>query len=273
MSNHVVVCVVCLLTCLVGPLHAANDEVEMVQVPAGEFTMGGPGKDKDEDAQERPEHKLTLPEFSIDRTEVTTAQYCKFLNTLTAPKDETGRALLGMPNYLNIEEVNGRWQPKDGRETWPMGNVTWYGATAYAKWAGKRLPTEAEWEYACRAGTGTRFSFGDDESRLGEYAWYDENSGGATHPAGGRKPNAWGLYDMHGNVWEWCEDHHHERYAGAPSDGSAWGDAPQDSYRVFLRGGGWGSIPGFCRSAVRAGCTPGSRVFSLGFRVVLPAVR
>lgn len=162
MSNHVVVCVVCLLTCLVGPLHAANDEVEMVQVPAGEFTMGGPGKDKDEDAQERPEHKLTLPEFSIDRTEVTTAQYCKFLNTLTAPKDETGRALLGMPNYLNIEEVNGRWQPKAGRETWPMGNVTWYGATAYAKWAGKRLPTEAEWEKAARGTEARKFPWGPD---------------------------------------------------------------------------------------------------------------
>ena len=129
-----------------------------------------------------------------------------------------------------------------------------------------RLPTEAEWEYACRAGKTTEFSFGDDASNLGEYAWYDGNSKEATHKAATKKPNAWGLYDMHGNVWEWVEDDWHDWYAGSPVGDHAWLDKPRDSRRV-IRGCSWESLDSDCRSATRFGEKPESRSFSLGFRV------
>jgi len=112
-----------------------------------------------------------------------------------------------------------------------------------------RLPTEAEWEYACRAGTTTEYSFGDDEKDLGKYAWYDDNSGRTTHAVGEKLPNGWGLYDMHGNVWEWCSD----------AEGSS---------RVF-RGGGWSLGASFCRSAYRFTNVPTRRSSNDGFRLAL----
>jgi formylglycine-generating enzyme required for sulfatase activity len=130
-----------------------------------------------------------------------------------------------------------------------------------------RLPSEAEWEYACRAGTTTRYSFGDSESNLGEYAWYDNNSGGKTHPVGEKKPNSWGLYDMHGNVWEWVQDTRHPNYNGAPIDGRAWGGGSGlgGVFRVN-RGGSWRSIARRCRSANRS-AGQSDRLISIGFRL------
>jgi formylglycine-generating enzyme required for sulfatase activity len=132
-----------------------------------------------------------------------------------------------------------------------------------------RLPTEAEWEYACRAGTTTRFYFGDDASQLGDYAWYSANSQNTTHPVGQKKqPNAWGLYDMIGNVWEWCEDDWHDNYIGAPRDGSAWIKNGNDN-RSLLRGGSWGDYPNGCRSAIRdTFIRRDYRSLNYGFRVV-----
>jgi formylglycine-generating enzyme required for sulfatase activity len=136
-----------------------------------------------------------------------------------------------------------------------------------------RLPSEAEWEYAARAGTTTAFSFGDDAGRLGEYAWYSKNSGRKTHPVGKLKPNAWELYDMHGNVWEWCEDYWDAIYKGAPVDGSAWVDQDEGSYRV-LRGGSWNDGAGICRTACRGRFIPDDRDDYVGFRLVrLPGQR
>ena len=130
-----------------------------------------------------------------------------------------------------------------------------------------RLPTEAQWEYACRAGSKTRYYFGDDVSQLGEYAWYSVNSGKITHPVGEKKPNAWGLYDMHGDVLEWCADWYHDGYyAGSPKDdptGPATG-----SYRVS-RGGSLFCPAGGCRSAFREYFEPKRYDFYLGFRVSL----
>ena len=128
------------------------------------------------------------------------------------------------------------------------------------------MPTEAQWEYACRAGSTTRYCFGDDESGLGEYAWYSANSGGKTHPVGEKKPNAWGLYDMHGNVWEWCQDWYDGGYyANSPTDdptGPATG-----SIRVY-RGGSWNDPAGRCQSATRIRPPPEFRfIHLLGFRV------
>ena len=131
-----------------------------------------------------------------------------------------------------------------------------------------RLPSEAEWEYACRAGTTTRFYWGDDLSLLeiGDYAWWDRNNSPyGSKPVGGKLPNAFGLYDMIGSLWEWCEDDWHDNYTGAPVNGSAWVDAPRGSLRA-LRGGFWNSWVLDCRSASRLGTFADSRT-SLGFRV------
>ena len=127
------------------------------------------------------------------------------------------------------------------------------------------MPTEAQWEYACRAGSKTRYCFGDDESKLGEYAWYDENSDDKTHPVGEKKPNAWGLYDMHGNVWEWCQDRwRHGYYKESPVDDPT--GAATGSFRVF-RGGSWYYPAGYCRSAYRGSVEPRDGCDNLGLRV------
>jgi formylglycine-generating enzyme required for sulfatase activity len=161
----------------------------------------------------------------------------------------------------------------------PVEQVSWNDAQAFCRKlsqiTGKtyRLPTEAEWEYACRAGTTTRYYFGDDASQLGDYAWYDGNSQDKTHPVGQKKPNAWGLYDMSGNVWEWCEDNWHSSYENAPRDGSAW--LTNDNDYPILRGGSWYCDLSACRSAYRLsdGLRRSDHYGGLGFRVVCGAGR
>jgi formylglycine-generating enzyme required for sulfatase activity len=158
----------------------------------------------------------------------------------------------------------------------PVERVSWDNAKAFcqklSQITGKtyRLPTEAEWEYACCAGTTTRYYFGDDANQLRDYAWYYGNSQGKTHPVGQKKPNAWGLYDMSGNVWEWCEDDWHDSYKNAPDDGSAWLTNDNDYQpEKCLRGGSWFDLPLYCRSAYCNYIFPlGFRYYTFGFRVV-----
>ena len=159
--------------------------------------------------------------------------------------------------------------PKNPVETGQLGRLPGSSSrSSMRRQAGKAgkfvLPTEAQWEYACRAGSTTRYCFGDDEDRLGEYAWYDENSGGKTHPVGEKKPNAWGLYDMHGNVWEWCADWYDGGYyAKSPADDPT---GPATGSDRVIRGGGWDGPAGNCRSAYRRQpARPG--LDDLGFRV------
>jgi formylglycine-generating enzyme required for sulfatase activity len=169
------------------------------------------------------------------------------------------------------------WRKKAFDEGWgradrPVINVSWEDATAYAQWLSERtgqqyrLPTEAEWEYAARAGSKSAYSFGDDPSRLGEYAWLSSNSGDKTHPVGKKKPNAWGLYDMHGNVWEWVEDEWHDTYERAPADGSAWVGNKSSVGRV-MSGGSWYDSARYCRAAYRSSYSPDFRNGDLGFRL------
>ena len=142
--------------------------------------------------------------------------------------------------------------------------MDWTRSREWCRRNGLRLPSEAEWEYACRAGNTGPFSFGDGDGPLGEYAWYDGNSGRQTHPVGQKKPNAWGLYDMHGNLWEWCQDAWAANYDAAPGDGSAR-EAESAPIRVH-RGGSWLGSPPLCRSACRRGLAPGIGFADLGFR-------
>jgi formylglycine-generating enzyme required for sulfatase activity len=130
------------------------------------------------------------------------------------------------------------------------------------------LPTEAEWEYACRAGTQTAYSFGDSESELADYAWYGPNSGRTTHPVGSKKPNAWGLYDMHGNVSEWCQDWYGSYPSGSVTDPTG----PYSGSHRVSRGGGWDGIS-VCRSAIRLWGRPGYRGSDIGFRVLRSSIK
>jgi formylglycine-generating enzyme required for sulfatase activity len=204
---------------------------EMIVLPAGEFMMG----DDNGHDSEKPAHKVTIAQpFAIGKYQVTFDNYDKYC------------------------EATGAEKPSDrgwGRGKRPVINVSWEDTQKYCQWLSEqtgrhyRLPTEAEWEYACRAGSTTKWYFGDDKSQLENYAWYGENSGGKTHPVGEKKPNKFGLYDMHGNVWEWCEDSWHENYNGAPIDGSAW--KKYNENKSLLRGGSWVSNANVCRSADR----------------------
>ncbi|MCA2700147.1 MAG: SUMF1/EgtB/PvdO family nonheme iron enzyme [Microcystis sp. M179S2] len=226
--------------------------LEMVGLLAGQFLMGSPDSDPDARDNEKPQHQVKVNSFAIGKYPVTQAQY---------------EAVMGTnPSYFKNNPQN------------PVEKVNWNDAQAFCRKlsqiTGKtyRLPTEAEWEYACRAGTTTRFYFGDNANQLGDYAWYDGNSQAKTHPVGQKKPNAWGLYDMSGNVWEWCEDNWHDNYIGAPTDGSAWLKNGNDN-RSPLRGGSWGSYPSLCRSAYRDDGLRRDHYGSDGFRVVCGAGR
>jgi len=222
--------------------------LEMVSLPAGQFLMGSPDSDPDAQSDEKPQHQVKVNSFAIGKYPVTQAQY---------------QAVMGNnPSHFKNNPQN------------PVERVSWDDAQAFcqklSQITGKtyRLPTEAEWEYACRAGTTTRYYFGDNDNQLGNYAWYEGNSNRTTHPVGQKKPNAWGLYDMSGNVWEWCEDDWHDSYAGAPDDGTAWLDNDNRSQSLkCLRGGSWYVSPHYCRSAFRSRCGPDLHYNYLGFRV------
>ncbi|AKE65307.1 serine/threonine kinase [Microcystis aeruginosa NIES-2549] len=222
--------------------------LEMVNLPAGQFLMGSPDSDPDARDWEKPQHQVKVNSFAIGKYLVTQAQY---------------EAVMGTnPSYFKNNPQN------------PVEMVTWNDAQAFcqklSQITGKtyRLPTEAEWEYACRAGTTTRYYFGDDANQLGDYAWYIGNPQQTTHPVGQKKPNAWGLYDMSGNVWEWCEDDWHDNYIGAPKDGSAWTiNNDNRSHPKCLRGGSWNINPYDCRSADRGRSNPVYVNDDDGFRV------
>ena len=150
--------------------------------------------------------------------------------------------------------------------------MTWNDAVAYCQWLSVqekttyRLPTEAEWEYACRAGTATQYSFGDDYAELEQFGWYNKNAGRESHAVGTKLPNAFGLYDMHGNLQEWCGDFHDEKWYEKSQPNDPKGPA-SGSHRV-VRGGNWTSYASYCRSACRSSSTPSNRHYTIGFRVV-----
>jgi formylglycine-generating enzyme required for sulfatase activity len=222
-------------------------DMEFVLIQPGEFDMGSPPNEIGRYQDEGPVRHVTIPKsFYMSKYEVTQEQWRKVMGS--DPSTFNGSDLpVEMVSWNEVQEFIRKLNERESSVKY-------------------RLPSEAEWEYAARAGTTTRYSFGDDESDLGEYAWYNENSAGKTHPVGQRKPNSWGLYDMHGNVWEWVQDEWHDSYDGAPSDGSAW-EGGDGADRV-IRGGGWTLVARSCRSAIRSGFDPGDRSGILGFRLL-----
>ena len=227
-------------------LQTANTRppVEMVAIPAGDFVMGTPDK-KDES----PPHKVHIDAFWMDKFEVTWDQYRLFMFA----KDE-GADAVTRPTRPYVEMSFGM-----GIEGFPAISMTQHAANKYAEWLSARtgqfyrLPTEAEWEYACRAGTTTAYSFGDDGSQLKEYAWYSANSNGKYQKIGTKKPNPWGLYDMHGNVMEWTLDQY-APYTPSPRD-NPWNQATAP-YPHVARGGSWMDKAAELRCGARTASDP-----------------
>ena len=224
--------------------------MEFRLIQAGTFKLGSPTSEGERSSDET-QHEVTLTRpYYLGVYEVTQEQYEKVMGT--NPSGFKG------PRHP-VDTVS--WE--DAQEF-----ITKLNALSAEQSAGRkyRLPTEAEWEYACRAGEETAYSFGDDPSVLGKYGWFDDNSGSKTHPVGEKQPNAWGLYDMHGNVYEWCEDWYGDYPARTMLDPTG---AITGSYRVF-RGGSWYFEAAYCRSANRNGFGPSDRSFNfIGFRVAL----
>ena len=259
--------------------------MKFAEIPSGEYEMGSPLKAQDIDAQQNewPQHKVRISAFRMGVTEVSVGQFRLFV-------DPTGHKM-----RADIGGGVRTWNSPgfDQTDQHPVAVVGWNDTVLFCNWLsrleglkefykirgdqitvpdwkvnGYRLPTEAEWEYACRAGTKTRFSCPDNE--LGRYAWYDGNAAKRTHPVGEKLANKFGLFDMHGNVAEWCwdsSDRYSEGPAGATLDprGPQWIDHP---YRVF-RGGSWDYPALYARSAKRDRARPQARSNFVGFRVAL----
>ncbi|MCQ1535535.1 formylglycine-generating enzyme family protein [Methanosarcina sp. KYL-1] len=226
-------------------------EMEFVLIPAGEFLMGSPEEEAGRGKDEGPVHPVQIEKpFYLGKYEVTGEQWC---------------------------EVMGTEPLSPGESELPAAEVSWEDVQIFIEKLNKlegtakyRLPSEAEWEYACRAGSSSRYSFGDEESKLAEHAWFESTPySGSRHPVGLKEPNAWGLYDMHGNAWEWVQDTWHNDYSEAPEDGRAW-EGGVFSYRV-TRGGSVTGSAADCRAANRIWFTPNARSPDLGFRLLREA--
>ena len=276
--------------------------IEMVPIRGGRFIMGSPPTEAGRKEDEGPQHEVEVGPFWMSKYEITWDAYEVWMSDL----DIVRRELTGTPpnkrdKLAEIYQISQPTKPYTdmtfgmGKKGYPAICMTQHAARVFCKWLSAktgryyRLPTEAEWEYACRAGTTTAYFFGDDPSQLGEYAWYYENSEEKYHRVGQKKPNPWGLYDMHGNVAEWVLDQYipdfYQQFAGRTvRDPLA---IPMTLYPRVVRGGGWDSDAAACRSAARAGSSeewsqqdpqvPQSiwyhtDALAVGFRIVRPLV-
>ncbi len=243
----------------------AQVSFDMVAVPGGTFLMGSPDSEKGREADEGPQHPVELKPFWIEAKPTTWDEFDEFWRTRppgqkedVEPEAPKNADAVTHPTKPYSDET---WQ--HGREKHPVLGITYHAAMQYCRWlslkTGKtyRLPTEAEYEYACRAGTKTAYSFGDDPAKLGDYAWDNDNSNGDSQEVGTKKPNPWGLYDMLGNVDEYCIDHYQKDYY---STFSLTKPAPQpvnlpgpERFGHAVRGGSWADDPPQCRCAARRG--------------------
>lgn len=242
--------------------------LEMSYIPGGRFWMGSPEEDTQRTKGEHPQHKVKVPAFYMSKYPITQQQWYA-----VSLFDDVRRELKPYPSRFEGDNL-------------PVENVSWYDAVEFCQrlsiYTGNeyRLPSEAEWEYACRAGTTTPFHFGetiatDHANYNGTYV-YDQGRKGVyrkkTTPVDLFLPNSFGIYDMHGNVWEWCQDYWHSDYIHAPKDSSPWTQGGDPKYRV-LRGGSWYGLPEFCRTAFRYFNQPEYRNDIVGIRVVCSSLR
>ncbi len=236
---------------------------EMIFVKGGTFKMGSRKGNKDE----KPVHEVSLFDFYIDKHEVTNAQYAQFLNEYGSDMVKNGEfkgQKMIYEHKWGVRFKNGRWQAQVGYENHPMTSVNWYGANEYAQFHGKRLPTEAEWEYAAKGGELSKGYTYSGSNKVDDVAWYRDNSNRQTHEVMTKKANELGIYDMSGNVWEWCADWYDaDYYKNSPRQN------PQGSSRVayrVLRGGSWVNYNSLCRSSYRFRDYPNNWYYN-GFRL------
>src|ERR1035437_3505061 len=235
---------------------------DMVAIPAGQFTMGF----KSGAIDAKPEHAVKVDGFFMDQHEIPQEIYeavtSKNPSRVKSPKNPVEQVTWSAAaRFCNARSLQEGLTPCYDTNTWECN----FSVTGY------RLPTEAEWEYACRAGSTTEYCFGDNEDGLAEYAWYGGDIRGSAHPVGEKKPNVWGLYDMHGNVWEWCADWYGGYTAGAVTDPQGPTTVPTRGDHRVMRGGSFFNAAASCRSTNRMGCTPNGHNGDYGFRVVVSA--
>jgi len=235
--------------------------VDLVSIPGGTFLMGSPKSEEARLANEGPVHEVRLSPFECMRLPVTRSLYHQITGTDPAwPRGDADDRPVNKVSWLDAVVFCNLLSQREGLTPCYQiagRNVTWYRAAN-----GYRLLTEAEWEYACRADSTTRWSFGDDEEVLGDHAWFEANSSSQPRPAGRKKPNTWGLYDMHGNVFEWCWDW----FGSYSEEASTEPRGPQEGLWRVLRGGSFVFSPRYLRSAYRFRVKPGFRDRDVGFR-------
>jgi formylglycine-generating enzyme required for sulfatase activity len=242
-------------------------DLHMVAIPGGTYRMGSPEGEKGRDPGEGPRPRVRVNPFWMSRTEITWDIYDEYRKGRTVQEADNEAALRRNPDAVTRptptypDEYQG-W----GKEGMPAVGVSHHAAMEFCHWlslkTGRvyRLPTEAEWEWAARAGTDTPWSFGSDVTKLKEYAWYDDNSADQTHPVGTKKPNPWGLYDLYGNVAEWCLDHYQkDDYTALAARGLVLAPVRRPTERRYshvVRGGSWADSAARCRSASRRRSDP-----------------
>jgi formylglycine-generating enzyme required for sulfatase activity len=237
---------------------------DMLPIPAGKYLMGSPPTEKDRKPDEGPQHEVEIEPFWMGKCEVTWDEYEVFMFTL----DVERRKVLHLSTNENDKLADALARPTKpytemsfgmGKDGFPAISMTHYAARMYCRWLSAktgryyRLPTEAEWEYACRAGTSTAYSFGDDAEKLGDYGWYFKNAGESYKKVGKKKPNPWGLYDMHGNAAEWVLDQYIADYYSQFRGKTAIEPlaVPKTLYPHPVRGGSWQDDAEALRSAAR----------------------